>query len=104
MTLTDIGEMARQLSSIISTLVIVAGGVWYLVRKARGYFDAQAARQETQDRKQDAMLEAQIGTNDHLATLNGSVARHEQEIGRMREHIAGLEGAVFKRGPLPEEQ
>lgn len=97
MNLTDVADAARQLSSIISTLVIVAGGIWYLVRKARGYFDSVQAKQE-------AVLVEQQNTNAHLKTLNGSVARHEKDLGTIREHVAALEGAVFKRAPLPEEE
>lgn len=96
MTITDIAEAARDLSSLLTTVAAVIGGVWFFYIKARrfarGFLD-----------KQDELLQGQQGTNDHLAKLNGSVARHEKEFGLVKERLAAIEGAVFKRPPLPED-
>ena len=90
LTLTDIGEAAKQLSSIISTLVIVATGVWFLVRKIREYFNSLGT-------KMGVLALGQEGINGQLRTLNGSVAKHEVELGHLLERVAALEGAVFQR-------
>ena len=90
LSLTDIGEAAKQLSSIISTLIIVATGIWFLVRKAREYFNSLGT-------KMDVLALGQEGINGHLKTLNGSVAKHETEISHLTERVAALEGAVFQR-------
>lgn len=103
MNITDIGELFQQVGSIFSTVVAIAAGIWYLVRRSRGYFNALDKKQDVTNAKLVELAEGQTGTNNHLAKLNGSVARHEELFNQVRERIAALEGATFKRAPLPEE-
>ena len=96
MNLTDLGEAAKQLSSIISTLVIVATGIWFLVRKAREYFNSLGT-------KMDVLALGQEAINSHLKALNGSVAKHDVELGHLLERVAALEGAIFQRRQPPTQ-
>lgn len=107
MTLGDLGDFARQISSIASTLVLLGGFFWFLFRKLRAYHMQNI--KALNDLK-DGQLEtrSEVGeVKDQFKLLNGSVARHEKAIGdldkRHGERLSALEGAVFHRPPISEE-
>lgn len=81
-------EVARLVGEIVTALVAVGGGLWFIARKLWHVIA-----------KLDEVSTQQGQTNKHLARINGSIARHEEELINQRELNAYFAGVLGEPKP-----